>query len=413
MLKIAEENSDLKDDDKKLVRERSAKLIKESFRKYLSRKKDIPTCISGTLFHQKQNSPSGDSPQEILLQIFSEWNPKQLIAAGQDCREWHSISEDNFLWSRFLGKNVPKDLESLQYLVQKYPLFLEDVFDDFGVAMDDHYGEWSEKEHGRFIEIIEKYKISNPKNLFKEKTITLENYKTLFLKFPQFRNAIWGSVIPEWEAYVEELIDKYAELYVRHIINGTISPSKTPENSDEETQEKARHDFRDQEARKFVEESNMAVLLRSGKLDCNQLQNFLVQIETRFIKKKGVRKKRCLITHDTKVEARKLDHLLTILRSPQIYSLICDNNLDPNDLLNLNHYAEYIFYCLMQPMIVDAIYSNRISLRELISLIVDECRVDCENNSGKLLITPPDLFHKLRRDYSDLFLEDSPPNLSY
>ncbi|XP_078345464.1 F-box/WD repeat-containing protein 5-like isoform X2 [Oculina patagonica] len=57
-----------------------------------------PSLSDGSL----ENSHWTDIPDNLLLQIFCFLSPKEVLLAGEVCRNWHRLSKDELLWKSFL-----------------------------------------------------------------------------------------------------------------------------------------------------------------------------------------------------------------------------------------------------------------------------------------------------------------------
>ncbi|KAL9989015.1 hypothetical protein ACROYT_G003521 [Oculina patagonica] len=93
----------------------------------------IPLLSEGSL----EKSVWADLPDNILLHIFCFLSPKEVLLAGEVCRNWHRVSKDELLWKSFLqdtlfnvasSKNIELPNSSSSWLAEYQRIHVETPF---------------------------------------------------------------------------------------------------------------------------------------------------------------------------------------------------------------------------------------------------------------------------------------------
>ena len=81
---------------------------------------DESSCSSSSSRSNSENSEENNSdnsdyggwmymPDSVLLIIFQFLSPKELLTAGEACRSWNRVSQDEMLWKRLFYKTYKVD----------------------------------------------------------------------------------------------------------------------------------------------------------------------------------------------------------------------------------------------------------------------------------------------------------------
>lgn len=93
------------------------------------KKVSIPRAVPEMLDESSAKAFWTELPDNLLLDIFSLLSPKEVLNAGQVCRNWHRLSKDEILWKSLLQETLYPDLD--KWIKLKLPKSASSWFGEF------------------------------------------------------------------------------------------------------------------------------------------------------------------------------------------------------------------------------------------------------------------------------------------
>ncbi len=134
-----------------------------------------------------------DLPDEVAIQIFNNLNARELLTGGLVCRQWNTLSKDEFLW---------KDL-----FISKFPCRNPEGIDDFQKAYRDQLFPRQNFANGVYALHTLRVHTTAPRSLACVESLALSNGK-LFAR--SYVYALNSGTITVWDLKTHECLDTLA-----------------------------------------------------------------------------------------------------------------------------------------------------------------------------------------------------------